>query len=176
VSSSLRTSVAIIVLTLLGAMLGGWVGVRYGLREARASTQLDQLLHTRLHLSSAQEQQRLATAVNGSVPAPILRFREGDTLTINVTNRLAEPTSVHWHGLLLPNGMDGVPGLTFRGIDPGETGHSRLVLTAAPPANEGILALAYTLPPSCSRCCCGDARLGRLVGRHGCGGRRARIR
>jgi CopA family copper-resistance protein len=64
---------------------------------------------------------RLATAVNGSIPAPILRFREGDALTINVTNRLTEPTSIHWHGVLLPNGMDGVPGLTFRGIDPGET-------------------------------------------------------
>jgi CopA family copper-resistance protein len=64
---------------------------------------------------------RFATAVNGSVPAPILRFREGDTLTINVTNRLAEPASIHWHGVLLPNDMDGVPGLTFRGIDPGAT-------------------------------------------------------
>ena len=64
---------------------------------------------------------RLATAVNGSLPAPLLRLREGDTVTINVTNRLAEPTSIHWHGLRLPNEMDGVPGLTFRGIDPGET-------------------------------------------------------
>jgi CopA family copper-resistance protein len=65
--------------------------------------------------------QRIATVVNGSLPAPTLRFREGDALTINVTNRLAEPTSIHWHGLLLPNDMDGVPGLTYRGIDPGET-------------------------------------------------------
>lgn len=65
--------------------------------------------------------QRLATVVNGSLPAPTLRLREGDALTINVTNRLAEPTSIHWHGLLLPNDMDGVPGLTYRGIDPGQT-------------------------------------------------------
>jgi CopA family copper-resistance protein len=64
---------------------------------------------------------RLATAVNGSVPAPLLRLREGDTLTIRVTNRLAEPTSIHWHGLLVANEMDGVPGLTFRGVDPGKT-------------------------------------------------------
>ena len=64
---------------------------------------------------------RLATAVNGSVPAPILRFREGDTVTINVTNRLSETTSIHWHGFILPNNMDGVPGLTFPGIRPGET-------------------------------------------------------
>jgi FtsP/CotA-like multicopper oxidase with cupredoxin domain len=64
---------------------------------------------------------RIATAVNGSVPAPILRFREGDTVTINVTNKLDEPTSIHWHGIKLPNPMDGVPGLTFKGIMPGET-------------------------------------------------------
>jgi CopA family copper-resistance protein len=64
---------------------------------------------------------RYATAVNGSVPAPILRFREGSVVTIDVTNRLDEPTSIHWHGVLLPNAMDGVPGLTFRGIEPGET-------------------------------------------------------
>ncbi|SJZ31747.1 copper-resistance protein, CopA family [Enhydrobacter aerosaccus] len=64
---------------------------------------------------------RTATTVNGSVPAPILRFREGDTVTLNVTNRLSEPTSIHWHGLILPNAMDGVPGLTFRGIMPGQT-------------------------------------------------------
>jgi CopA family copper-resistance protein len=64
---------------------------------------------------------RVATAVNGSTPAPTLLMREGDTVTINVTNRLAEPTSIHWHGILLPNNMDGVPGLTFRGINPGET-------------------------------------------------------
>jgi FtsP/CotA-like multicopper oxidase with cupredoxin domain len=62
-----------------------------------------------------------ATAVNGMVPAPILRWREGDTVTLKVTNRLSEPASIHWHGIRLPNAMDGVPGLTFRGIAPGET-------------------------------------------------------
>jgi CopA family copper-resistance protein len=64
---------------------------------------------------------RLATAVNGSVPGPALRLRQGDTVTINVTNRLQEDTSIHWHGILLPGDMDGVPGLSFRGIPPGET-------------------------------------------------------
>lgn len=70
---------------------------------------------------NATGRSRIATTVNGSLPAPILRVREGDTVTINVANRLAEPTSIHWHGIRLPNGMDGVPGLTFRGIMPGET-------------------------------------------------------
>ncbi len=64
---------------------------------------------------------RMATSVNGQVPGPTLRFRQGDAVTINVTNRLAEPTSIHWHGFRLPNDMDGVPGLTFKGIMPGET-------------------------------------------------------
>jgi CopA family copper-resistance protein len=64
---------------------------------------------------------RIATAVNGQIPAPILRWREGDTVTLAVTNRLSEPSSIHWHGILVPNPMDGVPGLTFAGIPPGET-------------------------------------------------------
>src|SRR5260370_10491442 len=64
---------------------------------------------------------RTATTVNGSVPGPILRMPEGETVTINVRNTLREPTSIHCHGILLPNPMDGVPGLTFRGIMPGET-------------------------------------------------------
>src|SRR5258706_14618855 len=63
---------------------------------------------------------RTATVVNGALPGPSLRLREGDTATISVRNTLGEPTSVHWHGILLPNAMDGVPGLTFRGIPPGE--------------------------------------------------------
>jgi FtsP/CotA-like multicopper oxidase with cupredoxin domain len=63
----------------------------------------------------------LATAVNGSVPAPILRWREGDTVTISVRNHLKDPTSIHWHGIRTPADMDGVPGLSFPGIAPNET-------------------------------------------------------
>ncbi|WP_338352588.1 copper resistance system multicopper oxidase [Thalassolituus oleivorans] len=65
--------------------------------------------------------QRMATTINGSIPAPTLRLREGDEVTIRVTNRLSEPTSIHWHGILLPYQMDGVPGISFNGIAPGET-------------------------------------------------------
>ena len=64
---------------------------------------------------------RTATTVNGSLPGPTLYWREGDTATIRVTKRLAVPTSIHWHGLLLPSDMDGVPGLSFDGIAPGTT-------------------------------------------------------
>ena len=62
-----------------------------------------------------------ATAVNGQVPGPLLRVKEGDTVTLRVTNRLSEMTSIHWHGLVLPPEMDGVPGISFPGIAPGET-------------------------------------------------------
>ncbi|WP_036249961.1 copper resistance system multicopper oxidase [Methylobacter sp. BBA5.1] len=65
--------------------------------------------------------QCMATTVNGSIPAPTLRWREGDTLTLRVTNHLAEETSIHWHGILPPYQMDGVPGISFKGIAPGET-------------------------------------------------------
>lgn len=61
------------------------------------------------------------TVVNGVLPGPVLRFREGETATIRVTNRLEETTSIHWHGLLVPPDMDGVPGVSFDGIAPGET-------------------------------------------------------
>jgi CopA family copper-resistance protein len=64
---------------------------------------------------------RMAFAINGSVPAPLLRWREGDTLTLRVSNSLREDASIHWHGILLPANMDGVPGLSFHGIRPGET-------------------------------------------------------
>ncbi len=64
---------------------------------------------------------RMATTVNGSIPAPTLRWREGDTVTLRVTNRLRETASIHWHGILLPFQMDGVPGISYRGIAPGET-------------------------------------------------------
>jgi CopA family copper-resistance protein len=67
--------------------------------------------------------ERYATAINGSVPAPILRWKEGERVTLNVTNNLAEDTSIHWHGIILPSGMDGVPHISdgFKGIKPGET-------------------------------------------------------
>ena len=62
-----------------------------------------------------------AIGVNGSVPAPLIRFREGDEITLNVKNTLMTDSSIHWHGLLVPFQMDGVPGVTFPGIKPGET-------------------------------------------------------
>jgi len=62
---------------------------------------------------------RTAMTINGSLPGPLLRWREGDTVTLRVRNRLKENTSIHWHGIILPVNMDGVPGLSFHGIEPG---------------------------------------------------------
>ena len=62
-----------------------------------------------------------ATTINGTVPGPLLRFREGDEAVIHVTNKLDQDTSIHWHGILVPNEMDGVPWVTYPGIRPGET-------------------------------------------------------
>ncbi|MBX9756405.1 MAG: multicopper oxidase domain-containing protein, partial [Pseudomonadaceae bacterium] len=61
---------------------------------------------------------RTAMTINGTMPGPILRWREGDTITLRVRNRLKEDTSIHWHGIILPANMDGVPGLSFHGIAP----------------------------------------------------------
>ncbi|HTO18567.1 MAG TPA: copper resistance system multicopper oxidase [Pseudomonas sp.] len=61
---------------------------------------------------------RTAMAINGSIPGPLLRWREGDTVTLRVRNRLPVDTSIHWHGILLPANMDGVPGFSFAGIAP----------------------------------------------------------
>lgn len=62
---------------------------------------------------------RIGTVVNGQVPAPLLRWREGDTVTLRVANSLGARSSIHWHGLIVPADMDGVPGLSFDGIAAG---------------------------------------------------------
>jgi len=71
---------------------------------------------------------RVATTINGTLPGPVLRWREGEDVAIRVTNRLDEPTSIHWHGIILPASMDGVPGISFDGIAPGGTFTYRFTL------------------------------------------------
>ena len=62
-----------------------------------------------------------AITMNGVLPAPLLRLKEGQNVRLHVQNTLDEDTSIHWHGIILPPEMDGVPGLSFAGIRPGET-------------------------------------------------------
>ena len=95
--------------------------------QAKSTAQAEVLVGTEFNLTIAQTSvnftgaPRMATTVNGSIPAPTLRWREGDTVTLRITNLLDEETSIHWHGIILPYQMDGVPGISFKGIAPGET-------------------------------------------------------
>ncbi|MHB8747190.1 MAG: copper resistance system multicopper oxidase, partial [Gammaproteobacteria bacterium] len=121
-----------------GVLLGLAPGIRSSALAAAtavtASGSANVLTGTSFDLTIAQTlvnftgKPRLATTVNGSLPGPTLRFREGDTVTLRVTNRLAEETSIHWHGILLPFEMDGVPGISFKGIPPGGTFTYRFTL------------------------------------------------
>ncbi|HZL00009.1 MAG TPA: copper resistance system multicopper oxidase [Caulobacteraceae bacterium] len=108
------------------AMAGGVGAIGFRPRSARAQD-MAQLRGTVFDLSIGETpvnitgKPRMAVTVGGTAPGPVLRWREGDTVTLNVANRLREPTSIHWHGIRAPADMDGVPGLSFRGIMPGET-------------------------------------------------------
>ncbi len=108
--------------------LSSWIGpVRAGLAAGTVIGTVPVLSGTEFDLNIAETPVNftgapcLATTINGSIPAPTLRWREGDTVTLRVTNHLAVPSSIHWHGILLPFEMDGVPGISYTGIAPGET-------------------------------------------------------
>ena len=96
-------------------------------RAQTSATAVPELRGTRFELSIGANPVNLtgrpawAKTVNGTLPAPTLRWREGDTVELRVANRLDEDTSLHWHGILLPANMDGVPGMSFHGIRPGES-------------------------------------------------------
>ena len=115
-----------------GLALGGVVaglGMRAGglIAAPRASSAMPEIRGNRFDLTIGQQAVNLtgvpakATTVNQSLPAPVLRMKEGERVTLNVTNLLSESSSIHWHGLILPYQMDGVPGIAFPGIAPGET-------------------------------------------------------
>ncbi|WP_020677976.1 copper resistance system multicopper oxidase [Geopsychrobacter electrodiphilus] len=114
-----------------GAILGLGISPSRLLAASGSSPAQQTLRGNRFKLSIAPQavnftgKERLATAVNGSVPGPILRWKEGDEVSLDVTNNLAESSSIHWHGLILPTGMDGVPDISYKGIAPGATFHYR---------------------------------------------------
>ncbi|EPN31077.1 twin-arginine translocation pathway signal:copper-resistance protein CopA [Pseudomonas syringae pv. actinidiae ICMP 18807] len=106
-------------------MLGGLGLWRSPGWAASGSTPLSVLSGTEFDLSIGEMpvnitgKRRTAMAINGGLPGPLLRWKEGDTVTLRVRNRLNAATSIHWHGIILPPNMDGVPGLSFAGIEPG---------------------------------------------------------
>ena len=73
------------------------------------------------HYANFTGRRTKAIKINGSLPGPTLKWREGETVTVAVTNHLPVMTSIHWHGVRVPAAMDGVPGLSFAGIAPGQT-------------------------------------------------------
>jgi CopA family copper-resistance protein len=119
-----------------GLAAGGVLaGLGWGRRASPAgNVEVPVLRGTDLHLTVGElpvnftGAPRLATVVNGSLPAPILRLREGDDVRLRVSNTLAHDTSIHWHGIILPSEMDGVPGLSFAGIAPGTSYDYRFTL------------------------------------------------
>src|SRR3989344_1146750 len=108
-----------------GGILGGlglwhtpiWAAPRLGETNVLSGTDFDLFIgETPVNITGNS---RTAMTINGGIPGPQLRWREGDTVTLRVKNRLKDMTSIHWHGIILPVNMDGVPGLSFHGIEPG---------------------------------------------------------
>jgi CopA family copper-resistance protein len=100
---------------------GGLFGERVGSRRVFEL----EIGETELELAGRRAS---AVTINGTVPAPLLHLHEGEETVLRVTNRLSEDSSIHWHGLLVPPQMDGVPGLSFEGIHPGQTFEYHFVL------------------------------------------------
>ena len=121
---SRRTFVKGLAASGAAAGFGAWEAPAFALGRTRADwttltgTNFDlRIGETPMNLTGAP---RVAFTVNGSLPAPALRWKQGDTVSLRVANTLDEDASIHWHGIVLPANMDGVPGLSFRGIHPGE--------------------------------------------------------
>jgi CopA family copper-resistance protein len=123
---SRRTFVKGLAATGAAASLGVWRtpvwaqgGVRQPSAELTGTTFELRIGETAVNVTGSAQ---TAYTVNGSLPAPTLRWREGDRVSLRVANALdGEDASIHWHGILLPANMDGVPGLSFHGIHPGES-------------------------------------------------------
>ncbi len=119
--TSRRTFVKGIVATGLFGGLGLWRAPVWALTSpgqptVLAGTEFDLVIGETLVNITGKP--KTALTINGTIPGPLLRWREGDTVTLRVANRLKEDTSIHWHGIILPANMDGVPGLSFEGIAP----------------------------------------------------------
>lgn len=119
----LRCSAAMGLMAGLENIVPAYAWQKAGLLASEDMRRTSDAIDLFIRKKTARISGREATAVtiNGSIPGPVLRLREGETATLRVTNRLDEDTSIHWHGIILPAPMDGVPGVSFPGIRPGET-------------------------------------------------------
>jgi CopA family copper-resistance protein len=107
----------------LGGVMPAWAQlVSSGLTKPLPSVSgLDIALTIERQMITIDGRQRHAIGINGSVPAPLIRLKQGQNVRLAVTNSLDVDSSLHWHGLLVPFQMDGVPGISFTGIKPGAT-------------------------------------------------------
>lgn len=118
----IQTTSAAGLLVGLEALVPAWARQVAGLRPSSAvdDHRTFDLAIARADLQIANKTAKAKT-INGTIPGPLLRFKEGETVILRVRNDLLEDTSIHWHGILLPAAMDGVPDVSFPGIRPGET-------------------------------------------------------
>lgn len=119
----LKSVAAVGLLTGLDRLAPAYAAEYAGLRQAMAADEVGQALDLRIQRTAIRigDQEAKAVTINGSIPGPLVRLREGQTAILRVANQLDEDTSVHWHGIILPAEMDGVPGVSFAGIKPGQT-------------------------------------------------------
>jgi CopA family copper-resistance protein len=119
----LKSVAAVGLLTGLDRLAPAYAAEYVGLRKAMAAGEVGQAIDLRIQRTAIRigDQEAKAVTINGSIPGPLVRLREGQTAILRVANQLDEDTSVHWHGIILPAEMDGVPGVSFAGIKPGQT-------------------------------------------------------
>ncbi len=115
----LRGAVAVGAATALSPLVPGYARNLFGLSPTGRRNVID--LAIGRHTLMIDDRSASAVTVNGSIPGPLLRLKEGETATLRVRNDLDEDTSIHWHGLIVPADQDGVPGLSFGGVLPGQT-------------------------------------------------------
>jgi CopA family copper-resistance protein len=118
----LRFTTGIAIAVGLEQLIPAYAG-RTGAKQSQSEPNYPDIINLQIQETKLKIGDRPATAltVNGSIPAPLVHLREGQTATIKVTNYLKQDSSIHWHGIILPPNMDGVPGLSFAGIKPGQT-------------------------------------------------------
>ncbi|MCL5669199.1 MAG: copper resistance system multicopper oxidase [Gammaproteobacteria bacterium] len=119
----LKGMAAMGLLTGLDSLAPAYAAQYDGLPKTTGAGEDGQALDLRIQRTRLRigEREAQAVTINGSIPGTLVRLREGQNAVLRVTNELDEDTSIHWHGIILPAAMDGVPGVSFAGIKPGET-------------------------------------------------------
>jgi len=119
----LKRAVALGMLAVVERLVSGYAladtTANSGSQTALSGEIIDLTINEQLFILDGRS--GMAMTINGTIPGPVIRLKEGQLATLRVTNRMEESTSIHWHGLLLPPAVDGVPGVSFAGIKPGAT-------------------------------------------------------